>query len=115
VPDADVIITNPTHYAVALKYRHEAMAVPLVVAMGKDLTALRIREIAAQHDIEIFEATPLARALYASCKLDQEIPAQLYFAVAQILSFVFQLRNARDLGGEMPQRPDPYMPTDEEA
>ena len=115
VPEADVVITNPTHYAVALKYDHGSMAAPVVVAMGKDLIALKIREIAEFHDIEIFEAPPLARALYANGKLDQEIPAHLYFAVAQILAFVFQLRIARDQGTEMPQRPDPYMPTDEEV
>ena len=115
VPDADVIITNPTHYAVALKYNHDSMAAPLVLAMGKDLIALKIREIAAFHEIEIFEAPPLARALYANCKLDQEIPAQLYFAVAQVLAFVFQLRTAREQGTEVPDRPKPYMPTDEEV
>lgn len=115
VPNADVIITNPTHYAVALKYQHEAMAVPVVVAMGKDLIALRIREVAEFHEIEIFEAPPLARALFANCKLNQEIPAHLYFAVAQVLAFVFQLRIAREQGVETPQRPEPYMPTDEEV
>lgn len=115
VPDADVIITNPTHYAVALKYEHDRMAAPLVLAMGKDLIALKIREIAAEHDIEIFAAPPLARALYTHCKLDREIPAHLYFAVAQVLAFVFQLRIAREQGGEQPLRPDPYLPTDEEA
>ena len=115
VPDADVIITNPTHFAVALKYQHEKMSVPVVVASGRNLIALRIREIAKQYEIEIFEAPPLARALYANCKLNQEIPGHLYFAVAQILAFVFQLRAAREQGLEMPQRPDPYMPTDEEA
>ncbi len=115
VPEADVIVTNPTHYAVALKYRHGSMAAPLVLAMGRDLIAARIREIAKEHQIEVFEAPPLARALYAHCKIDQEIPAHLYFAVAQILAFVFQLRIAREQGSEVPQRPDPYMPTDEEA
>lgn len=115
VPDADVIITNPTHYAVALKYDHDNMSAPVVLAMGKDLIALKIREIAAFHSIEIFEAPPLARALYANGKLDQEIPGHLYFAVAQILAFVFQLRIAREQGSEIPDRPDPYMPTDEEA
>ena len=114
VPEADVIITNPTHYAVALKYKHEEMAAPVVVAMGKDLIALKIREIATAHEIEIFEAPPLARALYANSQLDQEIPGQLFFAVAQILAFVFQLRDARSQGLEMPDRPDPYIPTDEE-
>jgi len=115
VPEADVIITNPTHYAVALKYDHGSMAAPLVLAMGKDLVALKIREIATFHDIEIFEAPPLARALYANCKIDQTIPAQLFFAVAQVLAFVFQLRIAREQGTDIPLRPDPYMPTDEEA
>ena len=114
VPEADVIITNPTHYAVALKYKHEKMAAPVVVAMGKDLIALKIREIATAHEVEIFEAPPLARALYASSQIDQEIPGHLFFAVAQVLAFVFQLRDARSLGLEMPDRPDPYIPTDEE-
>ncbi len=115
VPEADVIITNPTHYAVALKYNHDNMAAPRVLAMGKDLIALKIREIAVFHNIEIFEAPPLARALYANCNIDQEIPSHLFFAVAQILAFVFQLRIARTNGTEIPLRPDPYMPTDEEA
>ena len=114
VPDADVIITNPTHYAVALKYRHDSMAAPVVVAMGKDLIALRIREIAQDNNIEIFEAPPLARALYAQSELDREIPGHLFFAVAQVLAFVFQLRTARQEGLEIPTRPDPYMPTHEE-
>jgi len=115
VPEADVIITNPTHYAIALKYQHENMSVPVVVALGKGLIALRIIEIAQQNEVEIFEAPPLARALHAQCKLNQEIPTQLYFAVAQILAFVFQLRTAHDQGLETPDRPDPYMPTDEKV
>ena len=114
VPDADVIITNPTHYAVALKYRHEEMAAPLVVAMGKDLIALKIREIAKAHNVEIFEAPPLARALFATSSIDREIPGHLYFAVAQVLAFVFQLRNARAEGLEIPARPDIYVPSSEE-
>ena len=114
VPEADVIITNPTHYAVALKYQHEEMAAPVVVAMGKDLIALKIREIAQAYDIEIFEAPPLSRALYAHSDLNREIPGHLFFAVAQVLAFVFQLRTARAHGLETPVRPDPYIPTDEE-
>lgn len=114
VPEADVIITNPTHYAVALKYKHEQMAAPVVVALGKDLIALKIREIAQAYDIEIFEAPPLARALYAHSDIGREIPGHLFFAVAQVLAFVFQLRIAREQGLEMPDRPDPYIPTDEE-
>lgn len=113
VPSADVIITNPTHYAVALKYDPENMAVPVVVAMGKDLIALKIREIARENDIEIFEAPPLARTLYAHSKLGQEIPGQLYYAVAQVLAFVFQLKAARAHGLDVPERPDPFVPTDE--
>ncbi len=114
VPTADVIITNPTHYAVALKYDPETMDVPVVVAMGKDLIALKIREIAKQHDIEIFEAPPLARTLFAHSKIGQEIPGQLYYAVAQVLAFVFQLHQAREHGLDIPQRPDPYVPNEEE-
>ncbi len=115
VPEADVIITNPTHFAVALKYKHQEMAAPLVVAMGKDLIALKIREIAELNNVEIFEAPPLARTLYANSELNREIPAHLFFAVAQVLAFVFQLKTAREQGLEMPQRPDPYIPTNEEV
>jgi flagellar biosynthesis protein FlhB len=114
VPTADVIITNPTHYAVALKYDPENMAVPVVVAMGKDLIALKIREIGQAHGVEIFEAPPLARALFAHSKLGQEIPGQLYYAVAQVLAFIFQLQNARKHGLDIPDRPDPFVPTDEQ-
>lgn len=115
VPDADVIITNPTHYAVALKYNHESMAAPVVVAMGMDLIAFRIREIAQENEVEIFEAPPLARALYAQSELKKEIPGELFFAVAQVLAFVFQLRTARQQGLVMPERPDPYMSPEEEV
>jgi flagellar biosynthetic protein FlhB len=115
VPEADVIITNPTHYAIALKYEYESMAAPVVVAMGKDLIAFRIREIAQENDVEIFEAPPLARALYAQSELKKEIPGQLFFAVAQVLAFVFQLRTARQQGLVMPQRPDPYMSPEEDV
>ncbi len=114
VPTADVIITNPTHYAVALKYDPQSMEVPVIVAMGRDLIAARIREIARENKVEIFEAPPLARMLYAHGKIGQEIPGQLYYAVAQVLAFVFQLQRARDLGVDLPDRPDPYVPTDEQ-
>ena len=110
VPSADVIITNPTHFAVALKYRPEEMAVPVIVAMGQDLMAFRIREVAQENGVEIFEAPPLARALFAHGKIGQEIPADLYFAVAQVLAFVFQLQQAREQGLDMPDRPDPFVP-----
>lgn len=114
VPTADVIITNPTHYAVALRYDPENMAVPVIVAMGKDLIALKIREVASEAGVEIFEAPPLARALFAHGRLGQEIPAQMYYAVAQVLAFVFQLHQAREHGWDIPDRPDPYVATDDE-
>ena len=91
VPQASVIITNPTHYAVALQYDHGAMAAPVVVAKGVDAVALKIREIAAGNDIPIIEKPPLARALHASAKLDQPIPAEHYLAVAEIISYVMKL------------------------
>lgn len=103
VPEADVIVTNPTHYAVALKYEAGRMRAPKVVALGVDEMALRIREIAAAHRVATVEAPPLARALYRHAKLDQEIPVQLYAAVAQILSYVFQLRRWHPSHGPMPR------------
>ena len=94
VKTADVVITNPTHYAVALQYLDRPGSAPKVVAKGKDLTALRIRSIAADCDIPIFEAPPLARALYRSTEIGYEIPHVLYMAVARVLAYVFQLKNA---------------------
>lgn len=113
VPEADVVITNPTHYAVALRYRSDDMAAPEIVAMGQDLIALKIREIGQQAGVEIFEAPPLARALFAHGRIGQQIPSQLYYAVAQVLAFVFQLKNAREQGFEPPVRPDPYVAPNE--
>lgn len=92
VPTADVVITNPTHYAVALRYVDGDTAAPIVVAKGKDLIAARIREIAREHGITIFSAPPLARALHATTDINQEIPGNLFVAVAQVLAYVFQLR-----------------------
>jgi flagellar biosynthetic protein FlhB len=92
VPKADVIVTNPTHFAVALRYDDKRNRAPIVVAKGADLIAARIREIAAEHNVVIFEAPPLARVLFRSVDLNQEIPASLYTAVAQVLTYVFQLR-----------------------
>ena len=102
VPDADVIVVNPTHYAVALKYEAGRMRAPKVVALGVDEIALKIREIAKAHRIATVEAPPLARALYRHSALDQEIPVQLYAAVAQVLSYVFQLRRWHPSHGPMP-------------
>ena len=102
VPEADVIVTNPTHYAVALKYEAGKMRAPTVVALGVDELALKIREIGKAHRVATVEAPPLARALYRNAKLDQEIPVQLYAAVAQVLSYVFQLRRWHPSHGPMP-------------
>lgn len=92
VPTADVIVTNPTHYAVALQYSAGSMKAPRVVAKGADLIALAIRELGEKHRIPRVEAPPLARALYRGCELEQEIPAALYAAVAQVLTYVYQLK-----------------------
>jgi flagellar biosynthetic protein FlhB len=93
VPMATAIIVNPTHYAVALRYQHLAMAAPKVVAMGKNFMALRIRELAREHQIPIIENPPLAQALYKNCAVGQEIPANLYKAVAEVLAYVFKVLN----------------------
>ncbi|HZJ93632.1 MAG TPA: flagellar biosynthesis protein FlhB [Thiopseudomonas sp.] len=92
VPEADVIITNPTHFAVALKYDSENGQAPVLLAKGADFTALKIREIANEHKIILLESPALARAVYYSTEIDQEIPAGLYMAVAQVLAYVYQLR-----------------------
>jgi flagellar biosynthetic protein FlhB len=86
-----VIVTNPTHFAVALKYDADTMHAPRVVAKGQDFLAHRIREIAIEHGIPILERKPLARALYKMCEVGQEIPEQFYSAVAEILAYVYEL------------------------
>ena len=106
IPTADVVITNPTHYAVALKYVEGRMNAPVVVAKGVDMVAARIREIAAEHHIPFMEAPPLARALYAHAELNSQIPEALYTAVAEVLAYVFQLRTFKTFGGLVPQKPD---------
>jgi flagellar biosynthetic protein FlhB len=106
VPAADVIITNPTHYAVAIKYDEASMGAPRVVAKGADMMAARIRELAEQAGVPRLEAPPLARALYAHVEVDREIPAALYTAVAQVLAYVYQLRNWVPGRGEAPHAPD---------
>jgi len=93
VPEADVVITNPTHYAVALAYDAETMAAPRVLAKGVDATARRIREVAQENDIPLVENPPLARALFASAELDEEIPTEHYRAVAEVIGYVMGLRN----------------------
>ena len=92
VPEADVVITNPTHYAVALKYDEKISNAPLVVAKGQDYIAIKIKEVALENNVEIVENKPLAQSLYALCEIDDEIPADLYQAVADILVFVYRQR-----------------------
>ncbi len=106
VPTADVVVTNPTHYAVALKYTEGKMRAPTVVAKGADEVAAKIREIAAENKVAMLEAPSLARALYRHAELGDEIPAALYTAVAEVLAYVFQLRAYGTHGGLRPQAPD---------
>ncbi len=104
VPKADVIVANPTHYAVALRYAEGETRAPIVLAKGADLVAQRIRELGGQHHIPVVEAPPLARALYYHVELEQEIPVPLYRAVAELLAYLYQLRTA-------PPRNIPPLPT----
>jgi flagellar biosynthetic protein FlhB len=104
VPTADVIVTNPTHFAVALAYK-SGMGAPKVVAKGRGDIALKIREIGAQNGVPMLEAPPLARALYRHTELDQEVPSALYAAVAEVLAYVYQLSNWRQVGGNYPLPP----------
>lgn len=105
IPKADVVVTNPTHFAVALKYTEGKMRAPTVIAKGADDVAAKIREIAAEHNVPLLEAPPLARALYKHTDLGDEIPATLYTAVAEVLAYVFQLRAYKANGGFQPQVP----------
>ncbi|MGY5380815.1 flagellar biosynthesis protein FlhB [Vibrio metschnikovii] len=102
VPQADVIITNPDHFSVALRYKQGTDKAPIVVAKGGDFLALKIREIAREHEIMIVAAPPLARALYYTTELEQEIPDGLFVAVAQVLAYVFQIKQYRRKGGQRP-------------
>ncbi len=104
VPQADVVITNPTHFAVALKYDPQQGGAPVLLAKGGDFVALKIREIANEHKVMVLESPGLARAIFHSTDLDREIPAGLYLAVAQVLAYVYQLRQFRSGKGK---RPDP--------
>ena len=95
VPKADVVVTNPTHYAIALKYDNTKMTAPLVLAKGLDRVAERIREVATEHNIPLVSNPPLARTLYDTVEIDQEIPTELYRAVAEVISFVYKLRKRK--------------------
>ncbi|HEC16934.1 MAG TPA: flagellar type III secretion system protein FlhB [Sedimenticola sp.] len=113
VPKADVVVTNPTHYAVALRYDQDSMSAPKVVAKGKELVAANIRNIAAENDVPLVESPMLARALYFSTELGDAIPAGLYLAVAKLLAYVFQLRVYWTDGGEKPRPPEDLPVPDE--
>ncbi|AMQ90590.1 flagellar biosynthesis protein FlhB [Marinobacter sp. LQ44] len=110
VPTADVVITNPTHYAVALKYNQDSMGAPVVVAKGADEIAFKIMEIAREHKVEILRTPPLTRAVYHNTDVGQEIPDGLYMAIAQVLAYVFQLRQFRKGRGAKPGMPDFPIP-----
>lgn len=105
VPDADVVVNNPTHYSVALKYQEGSMGAPVVVAKGSGLIALRIRELAAENRIPMLDAAPLARALYRHCETGAPVPTELYNAVAEVLAWVYGLRRWRKGYGNPPSRP----------
>jgi flagellar biosynthetic protein FlhB len=113
VPKADVVITNPTHYAVALKYDPVASGAPVVIAKGADFLAQKIREVATEHDVIVLESPPLARAVYYSTELEHPIPAGLYLAVAQVLAYVYQIRQYQQGKGQRPgPMPEPPIPDD---
>ena len=113
VPKADVVVTNPTHFSVALKYDAGRMGAPVVVAKGRGELALKIREVARESDVPLLEAPPLARALYAHCELDQAIPAALYTAVAEVMAYVYQL-DAWTAGGGLPPQVPTNLPVPED-
>ncbi len=112
VPDADVVITNPEHYAVALKYDQNSPKAPVVVAKGVDLVAIRIRTLANNHDVMILESPPLARSIYHTTDINNEIPAGLYLAVAQILAYVYQIQKKSYGDKGAPKEPNITIPDD---
>ncbi len=103
VPKADVIVTNPTHYAVALKYESKSMKAPAVVAKGSHLLAERIMELGKEHNVPVLRTPPLARALYRHAELGEEIPAALYTAVAEVLAYIYHLQRYEKQGGQAPK------------
>jgi flagellar biosynthetic protein FlhB len=109
VPSADVVIINPTHFAVALKYDTQKMRAPIVLAKGVDLVAQNIRRIAEEHRVPVFESPKLARALYRSTDLNKEIPSGLYVAVAQVLSYIFRIRTLNPTTAARVVRPNPTV------
>ena len=107
VPKADVVVTNPTHFAVALKYDSNSMGAPTVIAKGTQLIAQRIRDIAGEHNIPVLEAPPLARALYRHTEIGAQIPGALYTAVAEVMAYVYQLNQFIADGGRSLLPPQP--------
>ncbi|QID18398.1 flagellar type III secretion system protein FlhB [Nitrogeniibacter mangrovi] len=105
VPKADVVVTNPTHYAVALRYDAAKMGAPVVVAKGADAVAQKIRELAREHKVPLLEAPPLARALFRHCDIEHAVPAALYTAVAEVMAYVYQLNHWLENGGLPPVEP----------
>jgi flagellar biosynthetic protein FlhB len=114
IPSADVVITNPTHYAVALRYDQTKTGAPVVVAKGADLISQQIRLVAENNEVPILAAPPLTRAIYYSTEIGDEIPSGLYIAVAQVLAFVFQLRRYQKRGGNKPQLNPEELPIPDE-
>ena len=111
VPKADFVVMNPTHFAVALKYDENKMGAPQVISKGADLLALKIRDLAKANKVPVLQSPMLARALYAHAELNQEIPGNLYTAVAQVLAYVYKLKTALQGDGPMPeQMPEPFVP-----
>lgn len=110
VPKASVIVTNPTRYAVAIRYDRDAMAAPVVVAKGKELIALRIRELAREHGVPVVENPPIARALFKQVKVGHPVPSQFYRAIAELLAFVYLLKKKHGESG-LRERRDPWKPT----
>ena len=111
VPRADFVLMNPTHFAVAIRYDDKTMRAPQVVSKGADLLAMKIRDIAKQHAIPVLQSPMLARALYANAELDEDIPASLYTAVAQVLAYIYRLKAALRGDGPMPgEAPQPFVP-----
>jgi flagellar biosynthetic protein FlhB len=111
VPKADFVVMNPTHFAVAIRYDEKTMNAPQVVSKGADLMAMRIRDLAKKNDVPVLQSPLLARALYANAELNQDIPATLFTAVAQVLAYVYKLRAAlRGEGIHPVEVPQPYVP-----
>lgn len=112
VPEADVVITNPSHYSVALRYKPERDDAPILLAKGNDEVAMKIREIAREHGVELVAAPPLARSIYYNTKIGEEVPSGLYIAVAQVLAYVFQIKQFRRRVRPRPNMPDFPIPDD---